>query len=399
MALTLGPLVVQGAMYSTSALKRLAEFISAHGGLYSAAWELDVRPSTLEKVLQGRKLSMLTMQKIEARFGVITEPVSQSAPLEREVIFLAHLKSFIHDCSSLESASPRLGVRPSTLEKLLAGRPVSRDTRQRIERILDGTAPCKPEPAYSVSEKLRQAHVLYEEYGTLEAAGREMGLTRERVRQLLAKGSQLGLFEYKPFEYPYVPKEKLIADYAHFLTLSKVAQINKISLGYLRKLMTAYSITQNDLDSYAKGVRQAGCVEQYNRIMNRLGHHPTTTDLQATSEGQTLCRRIGRLWGTIDAFREQLNIPKPPQGSRSIKEDTRQWVEQRQRLAFIVRMQHLDLIRECLTGSGPLAASQIVYECNLRPQRAWKLLGLLMATGDVVREGEFATTKYRLVGD
>lgn len=395
-------------MYSASALKRLSEFVSAYGGLYSAAWELDVRPSTLQKVLQGRKLSKDTLQKIEVRFGVITEPVSRHIPLEREAnetdsssIFLAQVTSFIQNCSSLEDASSRLGVRPSTLKKLLAGKHVSFQPRQKIKRIFNGTAPCKPELADPVSEKLRWAHTLYEKYGTLEAVGRQMGLTRERVRQLLVKGSQLRLFEYKrkPLEYPYVSKEKLITDYAHFLSLGKVAQINRISLDYLRKLLTAYSITQSDLTSCAKEARKARCVERYNRIMDQLGHHPTTTELQATSEGRTLHSRIRKLWGSIDAFRLELNIPKPPQGSRSIREDTRQWKEQRQRLAFIIRMQHLDLIRECLAESGPLAASQIVYECNLKRLRVWKLLGLLMATGEVVRVGASATARYHLVND
>ena len=55
-------------------------------------------------------------------------------------------------------------------------------------------------------ERLKHVHKLYEDLGTL-AAGRVIGVTRERVRQLLVKGSHLGLFEYKPFEYPFVAKE------------------------------------------------------------------------------------------------------------------------------------------------------------------------------------------------
>lgn len=395
-------------MYTALGMKRLSDFISAAGGLYEAAMKLNVYPSTLEKILQGRELSKLTRQKIEDAFGTITGPAPRTTLPQRGAIdteasssIIGNLRSFIKECGSIPIASIRLGVRISTLEKLLAGTSVSFHSKQKIGRLLNDRELRKASIAYPASmvERLTKVHVLYKEHGTLEAVGREMGLTRERVRQLLVKGSRLGLFEYKPFTFPYVPKEKLIADYTHFLSLSKVAQINKISPSYLRKLMTAYSITHNELDFCAKEARKARCVEQYNRIMDKLGHHPTTTELQATSEGHTLHTRINRLWGSIDAFRQELNIPKPPQGSRSFREDTRRWREQRQRLAFIVRMQHLDLIRECLAGSGPLAASQIVYECNLRLQRVWKLLGLLMATGEVTREGKFGTTKYRLVSD
>src|SRR5574337_206090 len=139
-------------MYSALGLKRLSEFISACGGLHNAAMKLKVSPSTLGKILQGKVLSKPTRQKIEAAFGTITEPAPPTMRPKggtRETgatsSFIGHLTSFIHGCSSLEGASSRLGVRPSTLKRLLVGRPVSFHPRQRIKRILNGTAPCKPD--------------------------------------------------------------------------------------------------------------------------------------------------------------------------------------------------------------------------------------------------------------
>ena len=37
---------------------------------------------------------------------------------------------------------------------------------------------------------------LYKEHGTLEKVGREVGRTRERIRQILVRGNRHGLFEY-----------------------------------------------------------------------------------------------------------------------------------------------------------------------------------------------------------
>jgi len=50
------------------------------------------------------------------------------------------------------------------------------------------------------------------------------------------KGSHLGLFEYKPFEYPFVAKETLIADYRKHLSLGRVAKANGITLINARTL-------------------------------------------------------------------------------------------------------------------------------------------------------------------
>jgi ribosomal protein S14 len=45
-------------------------------------------------------------------------------------------------------------------------------------------------------ERLLELHERYRRAGTLEAVGREMGVTRERVRQLLRKGAWMGLYPY-----------------------------------------------------------------------------------------------------------------------------------------------------------------------------------------------------------
>lgn len=139
------------------------------------------------------------------------------------------------------------------------------------------------------------------------------------------------------------------------------------------------------------------CIEQYNRIKDELGHHPTTTELQREKTSRYLSTRIAQLWGSFSSFREELNIPEPPQGSWSFSEDTRKWREHKQRLALIIRMERLDRIRECLSVSGPMALAVIANKSGLASQTAFNLMRLLMATGEVIREGSGAHMKYRLI--
>ncbi len=376
-------------MYNQEAIDRLEHFISSCGGVYRAALKLRVQAATLEKVLKGRKISPATREKLEGRLGPI--PLRPPPAYQASVIhpsksmnpeFLGRLQAFVNECHLVDEASARLGVRRSTIEKILAGRSVSFVVQQRLQHLLgeatQSKGPSAPHP--SMVERLTHVYTLYRERGTLEAVGREVEISRERVRQLLVKGSSLGLFDYKPHEHPYIPKEKLLADYANSQSLSRVAQVNPIPVTYLKKLLTAYGITEDDLESHRTEARRAETLAQYSRVVSSLGHHPTTTEVQRTPRWRYLHTRIRRIWGSIDAFREDLSIPRPPQGSPSFNEDMKPWREHKRRIALIARMQHLDLIRECLRESGPLRAAEIGYECGLKMSRIPKLLGLLMAT-------------------
>ena len=292
--------------------------------------------------------------------------------------------------------SAKFAVNPSTIQKIIDRRPVSRAVQEKIFSAME-TEHNKPADAkLSMVERLQDVHRLYKDLGTLAAVGEKIGVTRERVRQLLEKGTKLGLFEYKPFDYPFVSKETILADYKEHLSLGRVAKTNHIAPGYLRKLLTAYRITEEKLRSLLMEGHKAKCIKQYSSIQEQLGHHPTTTELQNSKSWRYLSMKITRLWGSFDSFRDELAIPKPSKGSLTFSEDTRKWREERKRLALIVRMQHLDRIRECLNAPEPMSTTAIAYECGLPGQRTLALLKLLLATGEVIREGNLASTKYRL---
>ena len=355
-----------------------------------------VRPSTLKKVLSGENLSLPTRKKLDSILGAHR---TAKAPNSDFNDLSSKLRSMIKNSVSVIELSERFNLRPSTIQKIIDGTPVSPVVHDKISFAMEHEPNNPTDARLPMVERLQEIHRLYKDLRTLAAVGEKIGVTRERVRQLLEKGTKLGLFEYKPFDYPFVSKETILADYKEHLSLGRVAKTNHITPGYLRKLLTAYGITEEKLRSLLIEGHKAKCIKQYNSIQEQLGHHPTTTELQNSKSWRYLSMKITRLWGSFDSFRDELDIPKPSKGSPTFSEDTRRWREQRQRLALIVRMQHLDRIRECLNTPEPMSTTEIAYECGLPGQRTLALLKLLLATGEVVREGNLSSTKYRLSRD
>lgn len=236
---------------------------------------------------------------------------------------------------------------------------------------------------------------LYKEGGTLEYAGEKTGLTRERVRQILVKGTKYKLFQYTPRNYVYVPKEKLIKDILKFRNLGKVARKNKVSLSYLKRMLISYRITKNKIDELVLAGQKEILKNEYLKIKEQLGHHPTTTELQSNGEWRALEARMRRMWKSIHEFRNELDIPAPP----SFAEAVRPWLEHRMRIAHIKRMQDLDNIREILLVAGPLQTSEIAMQAKINYARAFKLTQLLIATGEVIKEGIGSATHYKISND
>ncbi len=241
-------------------------------------------------------------------------------------------------------------------------------------------------------EFYKRCFELYQQKGTLQSVAKEIKLTRERVRQILVKGTTYGLFEYKGYEYPYVSKEKLLSDLSKYPNLNRVSKINKISIVYLKRLLLSYHITSTQIEDFKGKLRKQQAIEEYNEVKSKLGHDPTTTELVSNSKWRSLGARISRYWGNFQEFRKELNIPPPP----AFAEATKGWREYRSRLALIRRMQDLDLVRGCLEEPAPLNTSEIARKCRLTPMRAFKLTQMLMATGEVSREGIGSQTKYRI---
>jgi hypothetical protein len=239
------------------------------------------------------------------------------APVKSNLRLFFQLRKMITNHIDLLDASSRLGVTPSTLRKILAGAPISRFIQRKIGQVLEGRGSALPgSPRRSQVERLLEVYHLYQEHGTLQRVADEIGLSRERVRQLLVKGSECGLFEYKPSWEVGLPREKILEDYRRVLTLKGVAQVNQMSLCRLHRLLKVHGITEPELEAIWFKEKKAICIERYNRIVQEMGHHPTTTEMQRVSSNRYLTTQIRRLWGAIEAFRSDRGIPPPAKRSR-----------------------------------------------------------------------------------
>lgn len=237
---------------------------------------------------------------------------------------------------------------------------------------------------------------LYKEGGTLEYVGEKTGLTRERVRQILVKGTKNKLFNYLGRHYIYISKEKLTNDIIKYRSLGKVASKNKVTMSYLKRMLLSYKITRNKMDELISIGRKEDIKKEYLKIKDELGHDPTSTELQSNPKWRALEVRMRRSWQSINDFRAELDIPIP---HRSFAETVRPWLENRMKIALIKRMQDLDEIREILSESGPLQTSEIAARLKVNYGRAFKLTQLLIATGEVIKEGVGSSTHYRITND
>lgn len=330
------------------------------------------------ELLRQRNCGKTTLSQIETGLAGIDLKLgtkySQETVRKIERYRLAKKDNYSSLYDDLQQKAPEL------LNKLNASRAISIDTSLTTAKV----------------NFYRRCFQEYQRHGTLEKVGRILGLTRERIRQVLVKGSRLGLFEYKPREYVIILKGKILEGYRKRPSLVAVARANNISTGYAQKLCTLHGITAEILREIATEARREKCIEQYQQIQHQLNHHPTTTELQRVTQWRSLWARITRHWGSFDAFREQLSIPKPSLGNPAFREVTRKWMENRRRLALIIKMERLDAIRECFSEQIPLTCSEISDKCGLKYQTTANLLKLLMATGEVKREGAGNAVKYRL---
>lgn len=226
------------------------------------------------------------------------------------------LRCMVRNKIDLLRISDLLNLNPSTIQKILERRPVSNSVVKKIEAAFreravlneNGMGECRSKPNHSTVERLMEVSRLYGKEQSLKIVGEKLGLSRERVRQLLERGSEIGLFKYKPPKPPLLSREKILKDFGKFLTRRKVAKANRISPRYLSKLIALHGITSYELKRVRLEGKRRLCIKQYWVVSETLGHHPTTTELLRSKSTRSLEFRIRRSWGSLDLFRNELKI-------------------------------------------------------------------------------------------
>jgi len=166
-------------------------------------------------------------------------------------------------------------------------------------------------------KKLQVAEETYNRCGTLEAAGKKLGITRERVRQLLRDGKRYGITDYQPsrkraktrFEELQIvlPCSTLFNELVKNIDKKKICNKYGINGGELRKLIKNYRIESSDIIHERAKKRYA---KLYGKIVENLGYHPATTEIQKTRKWRYIHAGICNHWGNFEKFRKEFNIEK-----------------------------------------------------------------------------------------
>lgn len=167
----------------------------------------------------------------------------------------------------------------------------------------------------------------YEKTKSLAETAKLIGLTKERVRQILVLGKEKGVIQYNPSEVPHeeifkglskkFPKDKVIEFLKQFknaLRAFKEMGINN-SVGFA--FLKHYGITRADYQSDRSKSRY---MKQYMDLFESKGHHPSATELLESKSGRVLYAAIIKYWGGIKQFRDTYGIKTA--GSHFVNKET-----------------------------------------------------------------------------
>jgi len=154
----------------------------------------------------------------------------------------------------------------------------------------------------------------YEESHNLGIVAKEFNITRERVRQLLQDGKRLKFFDYQTREERMqyvsriVTRQQILDAIEKNKSRKMIMKELKITLSELKKLSIQYEITKSLYIEHRLIGRKHLVLQEYLKAVDTLGHHLTTTELISNKGYCNLWRKIDRLWGNIDHFRQDYNI-------------------------------------------------------------------------------------------
>lgn len=166
----------------------------------------------------------------------------------------------------------------------------------------------------STGDRLVEVRNLYCEYGTLEGAALHLGITRERVRQLLNSGVERGLYRMpRAADFIHLSEERLREDYVEVGSIADLARKHKMPHRVLMDLLKFYGLDIETLDIERE---KTFCIRSYRALQENLGMPPSTTNLQATKGGHKLYNRIKHVFGSFAEFRRVAGLPEVKPGRK-----------------------------------------------------------------------------------
>jgi Fe2+ or Zn2+ uptake regulation protein len=170
-----------------------------------------------------------------------------------------------------------------------------------------------------IEEKNKYLHIagIYAKTKSLAETGRQLNLSKERIRQILHAGMEKGVIDYVPaqdrqhekfatLKMTY-PREKIVELLKEHQNIVKAFRIMGVTTHIGKELLALHNITRHDyhLDRF-----KAKYMAKYMELFEKLGHHPSTTELQAKTENRVLYNALCKYWGGIQQFRAEFGVKK-----------------------------------------------------------------------------------------
>jgi AraC-like DNA-binding protein len=169
--------------------------------------------------------------------------------------------------------------------------------------------------------ELKQVKELYEKFLTLQKTAEQLNISRERVRQLLNEGEKYDLFQYKRREPKFkrllqiYDRKSLIKEIELLKYQSKICKKLHIARLTFKKLVKHYNINYKAYYlEYSKEnleKKKSKYLAKYSQIVDTLGYHPSTTEMNTNKEWRTVWIMIRHYWGSMANFRREQGIEKP----------------------------------------------------------------------------------------
>lgn len=216
-------------------------------------------------------------------------------------------------------------------------------------------------PSTAQVQRILQIKDLYDKFGTLQKVADYLHVTRERVRQQLNKGQEYRLFQYKSTRerklgalIQHISRDELLKEIKNGVNRFDIcSKFNMDMNGYL-KLLKFYQI---DIQDYMIEARHKKYLIKYSNIVSELGHHPSTTEMQ---HGKKSWRYTGlaiaRIWRSIDGFRKEYGIEKPP---HYFHPNTKLAWQKRMEAQKKISEERVENVKRIISTQGPISVKNM----------------------------------------
>lgn len=259
-------------------------------------------------------------------------------------------------------------------------------------------------------DKLKTAKKYYDKYLTLQKTADKLNISRERVRQLLNIGQNCGLFKYeinaeirqkrklqrrntiiKKLISKY-DRESLINEIKMLIDSTKICGKLNITTEELKSLLNHFNINYGD---YREATKMGLCLEKYMKIVDILGHHPTTTEMMANKDWRNIRIKIHKYWGSFDNFRKEYGIEKPNRKMWLANSHKMQlYIQRVKEEAKLRRESEINSIIEILKNGSVLSRKEIGHGLNITSTILARDLSVMLKSGIIRKIGNTRNIKY-----